>query len=67
MNELETALARLDRAVARLEAAEAQRPDIGLPGAREIDNPELRVVIGEIALRVDKALARIGRVLGEGG
>ena len=67
MNELEAALARLERAVARLEAAAAQRPDIGLPGAREIDNPELRAVVGKIALRVDNALARIGRVLGERG
>jgi hypothetical protein len=68
MKRLEEALARLERAVAGLEAAMgAARPDAGLPGARETDNPELRAVAGRISLRVDDALARIGRVLGEGG
>jgi len=67
MGKLEEALARLERAVARLEAAaRAERPDVGLLGARETDNPELRAVAGKIAVRVDDALARIGRVLGGG-
>jgi hypothetical protein len=67
VNKLEEALARLERAVARLEAAAgAERPDIRLLDAREIDNPELRAVAGKIAVRVDDALARIGRVLGGG-
>ena len=68
MGKLEEALARLERAVARLEAAAgAERPDAGLLGPRETDNPELREVAGKIAVRVDDALARIGRVLGGGG
>jgi hypothetical protein len=68
MTELELALERLERAVARLEAAAgAERPDTDLPCAREADNPELRVLAGKIAERVDHALARIGRILGEGG
>ena len=58
MNELEIAIERLERAVNRLEAA---RP-VGGPGG-EGDGAQLK----EIAERVDQALARIGRVLGEGG
>jgi exonuclease VII small subunit len=58
MAELESAIERLERAVARLEAAR------GLDGrGDEVDRAQLR----EIATRVDQALARIGRVLGEGG
>ena len=58
MTNLEAAIDRLDRAVARLEAAR------GVGGsARQVDNAQLR----EIAGRVDQALARIARVLGEGG
>jgi hypothetical protein len=68
MDKLEEALVRLERAVARLEAvASAERPDPGLPGARQIDYPELREIAGEIAARVDGALARIGRILGGAG
>jgi hypothetical protein len=67
MGKLEEALARLERAVARLEAASvAERQDAGLPGARETDNAELRAIAGKIAMRIDDALARIGRVLGGG-
>jgi hypothetical protein len=58
MTELEIAIERLERAVNRLEAA---RPSDG-PGG-EGDGTQLK----EIAERVDLALARIGRVLGEGG
>jgi hypothetical protein len=58
MAELEAAIERLERAVARLEAAR------GVDGRHgEVDYAQLR----EIAARVDQALARIGRVLGEGG
>ena len=58
MGELEAAMERLERAVARVEAAQGVG---GLDG--ELDRAQLR----EIAARVDQALARIGRVLGEGG
>jgi len=67
MSTLEDAIERLTQAVARLElAAEARRSDLGAPEGRETD-PQLKAVAGEIAARVDRALARIGRVLGEGG
>jgi hypothetical protein len=57
MAELEAAIERLERAVARLETAR------GLNGrGGEVDHAQLR----EIAARVD-SLARIGRVLGERG
>jgi hypothetical protein len=58
MTELELAIERLDRAVTRLEAA---RP-VGGPSGKA-DGTQLK----EIAARVDQALARIGRVLGERG
>jgi adenylate cyclase associated (CAP) protein len=68
VDKLEEALARLERAVARLEAAASpERPAPGLPGARQIDDPKLRAIAGEIAARVDGALAKIGRILGEAG
>jgi hypothetical protein len=68
VDKLEEALARLERAVARLEAAAGtEPPDVRLLGARETDNPEVRAIAGKIAIRVDDALARIGRVLREGG
>ena len=57
MAEIEVAIERLERAVARLETAR------GLDGrGGEGDHEQLK----EIAARVDQALARIGRVLGEG-
>jgi hypothetical protein len=58
MTELELAIERLERAVTRLEAARR----VAGPGG-EVDGAQLK----EIAGRVDQALARIGRVLGEGG
>src|SRR5882672_9456578 len=67
MDKLEEALARLERAVALLEAASAERPDPRSSSARQIDDPELREIAGEIAARVDGALARIGRILGGAG
>jgi hypothetical protein len=58
MTELELAIERLERGVTRLEVARrADRPGDEPDGAQ----------IKEIAARVDRALARIGRVLGEGG
>ena len=68
MDKLEEALARLERAVARLEAAaSAERPVPGLPDARQMDDPELGAITGEIAARVNGALARIDRILGGAG
>ncbi|HXC14566.1 MAG TPA: hypothetical protein VNV39_17245 [Stellaceae bacterium] len=72
MSRLDDALARLERAVARLEAvcAGGARPreaaDRRLAEA-ETESRRLRAAAGEIAARVDGALARVGRVLGEGG
>ena len=58
MTDLEIAIERLARAVTRLEAARwADRPGVEPDGAQ----------IKEIAERVDRALAQIGLVLGEGG
>jgi hypothetical protein len=56
--ELDAAIERLERAVARLETARWLNGRGG-----EVDHEQLR----EIAARVDQALARIGRVLGERG
>jgi len=71
MNKLEEAIERLDRATTRLEAAYTaatapvqQPPDCE---ACEAEKERLRAVAGEIAARVDNALARIRRVLGEEG
>ena len=58
MTELELAIERLARAVTRLEAARwTDRPGVEPDGAQ----------IKEIAERVDRALAQIGLVMGEGG
>jgi hypothetical protein len=68
MDKLGEALARLERAVARLEAAaSAEQQDSGSLSTRQIDDPELREIAGEIAARVDGALAKIGRILGGAG
>jgi len=59
---------RLERAVARLEAACAsERPEAPSLAESEAENLRLRAVARQIAERVDGALARIGRALGEGG
>jgi hypothetical protein len=57
MDRLSEALLRLERAVARLEAALAEAP--GVSAAEESQ----REVAGEIARHVDTALARIGEAL----
>jgi hypothetical protein len=64
MTRLEEALDRLERAVTRIEAA------LGSPQARrlaesEAENRRLRDAAGEIAARVDSALARLDRALEE--
>ena len=58
MTELELAIERLERAVTRLEAAR----QVAGPGD-EAGGTQIK----EIAARVDRALAQIGLVLGEGG
>jgi hypothetical protein len=72
MSRLDQALARLERAVARLEAICAGGAGAGEAADRRIadakaESRRLRAAAGEIAARVDGALARVGRVLGEGG
>ena len=70
MTRLDEALARLERAVARLEAAGVAAGGGEAPrraAATEAENRRLRSAAGEIAARVDDALARVGRALGEGG
>jgi hypothetical protein len=56
MDRLGEALLRLERAVARLEAALAGAPGLSAEARREL--------AGEIARHVDTALARIGEALG---
>jgi hypothetical protein len=63
MDKLEEAIARLERAVARLEAAEAARTEISSDSPHGADNPQLRELAGDIAARVDTAVAKISRVL----
>jgi hypothetical protein len=58
MTELKVAIERLEQAVTRLEAAR----QVAGPGG-EADGTQIK----EIAAGVDRALARIARVLGEGG
>ena len=62
MAELEAAIERLEQAVTRLEAARRV-------GGRGGENDALRIkeIANQIMGRVDRALARIDRVLGEGG
>jgi hypothetical protein len=62
MTELELAIERLERAVARLEAGSG-----AIERGREADDPRLREIASEITARIDLALAKISRVLGEGG
>ena len=73
MSRLEEALERLERAVVRLEAANAAaapavEPAVALRLAEtEAENRRLRAAADEIAARVDDALGRVGRVLEGGG
>ena len=62
MAELEAAIERLEQAVTRLEAARRV-------GGRGGENDALRIkeIADQIMGRVNRALACIGRVLGEGG
>jgi hypothetical protein len=59
MSRLEEAVTQLDRAVARLEAAGRAE--------REAEHRRLRDIAGQLAARVDNALARVDLALrGEG-
>jgi hypothetical protein len=72
MSRLDAALLRLERAVARLEAAGAAAASGAEPAsaerlaASEAKNRRWREAAGEIAARVDNALAGVGRALAEG-
>jgi hypothetical protein len=68
MSRLGEALERLERAVARLEAASVGGAGIETGRlAPEAEVAQLRAAAGEIGARVDGALARIGRALGGEG
>ena len=67
MSRLDEALERLERAVARLEAARGGGAAAQRVAAPEAEAAQLRAVTGEIGTRVDGALARIGRALGGEG
>jgi len=68
MSDLDDALAQLERAVARLEAAPLGDVVDRAPAAgRAADDHRLAATAAEIVARVDAALAKIGQVLqGEG-
>ena len=70
MSELDDALAMLERAVTRLEAAPvlADREAASrLAAERENENRQVASTATEIVVRVEAALAKIGQVLGEDG
>ena len=67
MSCLDEALERLERAVARLEAASIGGAVAQRVAAPEAETAQLRAAAGEIGARVDGALARIGRALGGEG
>ncbi|HTZ35220.1 MAG TPA: hypothetical protein VMB84_04295 [Stellaceae bacterium] len=70
MNELDDALAELERAVLRLEAAPIFADSdaaLRLAAERAAEEEKLAATAAEIVARVEAALARIGQVLeGEG-
>jgi hypothetical protein len=66
MSELDDALARLERAVSRLEAAPLvtdRETAARLVVEREAETRQLEVTAAEIVGRVEAALAKIGQVL----
>lgn len=70
MSELEDALATLERAVARLEAAPglADRETAArLAAERDAEHRQIEATAAEIVARVEAALAKIGQVLDGGG
>jgi DNA polymerase I-like protein with 3'-5' exonuclease and polymerase domains len=70
MSDLDDALAALERAVSRLEAAPA-RPDGDAPARlaaeRDAENQQIEATAADIVARVEAALAKISQVLGEEG
>jgi hypothetical protein len=64
MSRLDEALERLERAVAQLEAACGGETRAVRRATEAQGEPTLRVAAGEIAARVDGALARISQVIG---
>ena len=63
MSKLDNAVARLEHAATRLEAAERNL----CRAQPETEHRELREIAGQIAARVDNALARIDLALREEG
>ena len=71
MSRLDEALARLELAVTRLEAAcnsgKGEAAGARLAAESDTETVRLRAAAGDIAARVDSALARVDRVLGGEG
>lgn len=66
MSDLDDALAMLERAVLRLEAAQGLADGAAaarVAAEREAEHRQLEQTAGEIVARVEAALARIGQVL----
>jgi hypothetical protein len=62
MSEIDDALARLGRAVARLEAASSRAARTAKDSAAE-DDQRVAAVAAGIAAKIDAALARLGQLL----
>jgi hypothetical protein len=70
MSELEDALAMLERAVSRLEAARLLKEGetaARVAAEREVEDRQLQATAAEIVARVEAALDKIGQVLDGGG
>ncbi|HTQ34333.1 MAG TPA: hypothetical protein VMI30_09200 [Stellaceae bacterium] len=66
MSDLDDALAVLERAVSRLEAAQGQADSAvtaRVAAARDAEHRQIAQTAAEIIARVDAALAKIGQVL----
>ena len=66
MSELDDALAMLERAVSRLEAASllgGREAAVQFAAEREVEDRQLAATAAEIVARVEAALAKIGQVL----
>ena len=65
MSELDEAIAALERAVARLEAAPPLAPAVAEPAAA-LDEGRVAEIAEQLTAHVDAALARIEKLLAEG-